>query len=435
VTERWLPAWAFAAIAFGGASLLVPLYVVELGGDALDLGLLFATASFVGVPGALVFGNLADRTGRRRGFVLGAMAMTVATMVVIPLVERIPLVLAANAVLWFGFAAATPVLTLLVVAGEPEREWTRLIARLNEYQGIGWAVGLAVGTVIVAGAALVTDPVTGQRWFFLACAASAGLGFALAVRRLPPDSKPGTEPSAGRLRRRIRAAGRFNVRGAAFPFTPSRFDPRGLHPRRFVDRFTPGLALYFAVVLLAFTGFGVFFAPLPAYLSDAGFGSGSVFALYLLLNAAAAAFYDRAAALVDRYELLRVHAGGLLTRAVALPTVAVLGDSLGAGTAGFGVMAVLFVVVGLTWAVTAVAASTLVTRLSPPSIRGEALGVYGALVAVGGGAGGLLGGWLAGRGYLVAFAVAGGLVVAGTAVLLVLSRRTVAAPAPHAESA
>jgi MFS family permease len=435
VTERWLPAWALSAIAFGGASLLVPLYVVELGGDALDLGLLFATASFVGVPGALVFGNLADRTGRRRGFVLGAMAITVATMVVIPLVERIPLVLAANAVLWFGFAAATPVLTLLVVAGEPEREWTRLIARLNAYQGVGWAVGLAVGTVIVAGAALVTDPVTGQRWFFLACAASAGLGFALAVRRLPPDPKPGTEPSAGRLRRRIRAAGRFNVRGAAFPFTPSRFDPRGLHPRRFVDRFTPGLALYFAVVLLVFTGFGVFFAPLPAYLSDAGFGAGAVFALYLFLNAAAAAFYGRAAALVDRYELLRVHAGGLLTRAVALPVVAVLGDGLGAGPAGFGVMAVLFLVVGLTWAVTAVAASTFVTRLSPPSIRGEALGVYGALVAIGGGAGGLLGGWLAGRGYLVTFAVAGGLVVAGTAVLPVLSRRTTAAPARHAESA
>jgi MFS family permease len=434
MSERWLPAWGLAAIAFGGASLLVPLYVVALGGDAFDLGLLFATASFVGVPGALVFGNLADRTGRRRVFVLAAMATTVGTMVAIPLFERILPVLVANALLWFGFAAATPVLTLLVVAGEPEFEWTRLIARLNAYQGVGWAVGLAIGTVIVVGATAVADPLTGQRWFFLACAAGAGVGFALALRRLPADPESGTEPSGRRLRRRVRAAGRFNVRGAAFPVTPPKFDPRGLDPRRFVERFTPALALYYGVIVLAFTGFGVFFAPLPAYLSDAGFGAGAVFGLYLVLNAAAAAFYGRSAALADRYELLRVHAGGLLVRAGALPVVAVVGDAAGAGLLGSGAMAALFVVIGLTWAVTAVTAATLVTRLAPTGVRGEALGVYGALVAVGGGAGGLLGGWLAGLGYTVAFAVAGGLVVAGTAVLLLLSRRTTAAPAPQAES-
>lgn len=53
MSERWLPAWGLAALAFGGASLIVPLYVVELGGDAFALGVLFASASFVGVPGAL----------------------------------------------------------------------------------------------------------------------------------------------------------------------------------------------------------------------------------------------------------------------------------------------------------------------------------------------------------------------------------------------
>lgn len=422
MTERWLPAWGLAAVAFGGASLIVPLYVVELGGGAFDLGVLFATGSFVGVPGALVFGNLADRTGNRRVFVLVAMAITVATMVAIPLLDTIPLVIVANALLWFGFAAAVPVLTLLAVAGEPEERWSALIARLNRFQGLGWAAGLALGFAVIAAASAVADTVTAQRWFFFACAASAGLGLLLALRALPPDPKPGDEPSPRRLRRRVRDAARFNVRGAAFPFTPGRFDPRDLHPGRLVDRFSPGLALYFSAVLVVFTGFGVFFAPLPAYLSEVGYGSSEVFGLYLVLNLGAAVFFGRAAGLADRYDVIPVHVGGLLARGLALPLVAAVGIVVGGTALGLGAVGVVFVVIGLSWAVIAVTAATLVTTLAPATIRGEALGVYGALVAVGGGVGGLLGGWLAGLDYVVAFGVAGGLVFVGTAIVAVLSR-------------
>lgn len=422
MAERWLSAWGLAAIAFGSASLIVPLYVVELGGDAFDLGILFATGSLVGVPGALVFGNLADRTGKRRVFVLAAMAITVGTMVVFPFLERISLVVVTNALLWFGFAATTPVLTLLVVASEPEDQWSTLIARLNKFQGIGWATGLALGFVIVAGSTRVVDSLTAQRLVFLSSATSAGVGLLLGVRTLPPDPDSAMEPSPRRLRTVVRKAGRFNIRGAGFPFSASRFDARNLRPRRFLERFSPQLGLYFVAVLVAFTGFGVFFAPLPTYLSDAGFDSSAIFGLYLLLNVGAAAFFGQAARLADKYEVAHVHIGGLLTRGLTMPLVAVLGVAVGGSVAQLGAIGILFLSIGLSWAVIAVTAATLVTTLAPAAIRGEALGVYGALLAVGGGIGGLLGGWLAGMGYVVAFGVAGGLVVTGAA--LVLSLRT-----------
>jgi MFS family permease len=432
MAERWLPAWALASVGFGGASLVVPLYVVELGGSALDLGVLFATASLVGVPGSLVFGSLADRTGKRRVFVLAAMAVAVLTTLAIPLLDRVSLVVVANALLWFGYSAALPVLTLLVIAGEPESRWSTRVAHLNERQGIGWALGLALGFVVTAGVSVFADPITGQRWVLFACAAAAATGTVLGVRTLPPDPRPGEEPSPRRLRRRIRGVG-FGIRNAAFPFTPSRFDARRLHPRRFVERFTPRLATYFGGVLLAFTGFGVFFAPLPAYLSTTGYGSSATFALYLLLNASGAAFYGRAALLAERYEPAPVHAGALLARVVAFPVVAGIGTAAGGTILGIGLIAVVFAVIGLSWAAIAVTAATLVTALSPPSIRGEALGVYGALVAVGGGLGGLLGGSLAGVGYLVAFGTAGALVLLGAAVVLAVSRQASPAPAPNTE--
>lgn len=422
MTDRWLPAWGLAAVAFGGASLVVPLYVVELGGDAFDLGLLFASASFVGVPGALVFGSLADRTGRRRVFVLVAMAVALATLAVIPLLEAVPAVIAVNAVLWLGFAAALPVLTLLVVAGEPETAWTDRVARLNEYQGAGWVVGLGLGVVVVSGGSAIGDDRLAQRAFLATCAAAAGLGLLVGGRTLPADPTRGDEPSARRLRRRLGRAAGQGVRGASFPFAPGRIDPRSLHPRRAVERFTPRLATYFLAVVLAFTGFGVFFAPLPAFLAGAGYGSGGIFALYLLLNLGAAVFYGRAAVLADARDAIHVNAGGLLVRGAAFPVVAILGAALAASTVSTGALAVVFLALGVTWAVIAVTATTLVTTLAPKGVRGEALGVYGALTAAGGGVGGLLGGALASTGYVTAFAVAGGLVCLGALVVVGLAR-------------
>lgn len=423
MARRWLKAWLLTAVAFGGASLIVPLYLVELGGDAFDLGILFATSSFVGIPGAVVFGGLADRTGKRRIFVLSAIAGTVITMLAIPLLESRLLVILVHAVLWLGFAAALPVLTLLVVAGELETAWTNLIGRLNKFQGVGWAIGLFVGFVVIAVGSIALDPITAHRLFFFICAGSASVGLFFAYRDLPQDPLTELEPSPRRLRRRTRAAATFNVRGAGFPFSGSKFDPRQLHPRRVVTRFTPQLAIYFVAIVFVFTGFGVFFAPLPAYLDGVGYGTSEIFALYFVLNVGAASYYGRAANLVRTYDVLAIQIGGLVIRGGILPAIAVVGAIIDGPFTRLGAAGMLFVFLGLTWAVIAVTAATIVTDLSPASIRGEALGIYGALVALGGGLGGLVGGWLANFGFTITFGLAGIFVLLGAGIVTTLHRR------------
>ena len=428
MSDRWLYGWGLAAIGLGGASLVVPLYVVELGGGPVTLGILAAAAAAAGAPGALVVGRLADRTGHRRGYVLGAVAVVAAGLAVVAGVESIPVVVAANAAIWFAFAAATPVLTLLAVVGAPESEWSDRITRLNEWQGVGWALGLLVGfCVLVGGERLVgLDARTALRAVCLVCGTSAAAGWLVTARALPAGPGPGAGPAPRRLRRALRGATRFGVRGAGFPFTPARMDFRGLHPRRFVRRFTPGLALYFAAVVLVFAGFGAFFAPLPAYLAGVGFGDDAVFGIYLALNIGAAAFFGSAGWLVERYEVALVHAGSLAVRGVALPAVVVVSGTLAATLP-------LFVLVGVTWAVIAVSAATLVTRLSPPIVRGEALGVYGALSTVASGVGSVGGGWLAASGYARAFGVASVLILVGAGIVVVLRWRVADGAATGAE--
>ncbi|TKX57034.1 MFS transporter [Halorubrum sp. SS7] len=429
MSERWLYAWGLASVAFGGASLVVPLYVVDLGGGPFVLGVLAAVAAVVGVPGALWFGRIADRTGRRRGLVLVALVGATLAVAVVPLTERIAAVIAANAVVWFAFAAATPVVTLLVVADAPESAWSDRIADLNRYQGIGWALGLLLGTAWTVGGAAVASPAAATRTLFAPLAAAAGLSCVAAARSLPADPpRAGAEgtvdlPSGSRVRRALRSADRFAVRGATLPGALARTDFRGLDPRRVAARFTPALAAYFLAALLFLTGFSAFFAPLPAFLTETGFGSGGTFALYLVNSVAAAVAFGAAGRLAADGNAVRLQVGGLVARGVLLPLVAVAGAALGASALGFVAVGVAFAAVGLTWAVIAVTAGVIVTRLAPAAIRGEALGAYAALGALAGGIGSVLGGWLAAMGYGLAFAAAGALVLAGAAVALAVGRR------------
>lgn len=422
MARAWLLPWSLGAVAFGGASLLVPLYVVELGGDAFDLGVLAAVAALVGVPGAIVVGRRVDRHRRFRPYVLAILAVTVATLLAIPMVESVPLVIAANGLLWLAFAAATPVLTLLVVVDEPTHAWSTRIAELNEYQGIGWAVGLAIGTAWTLGATLaVGNRVALQTCFgALAVIALLGLGWGgYAFPRSPVDASPA---SGVRLRTALRRAATYNVRAVTFPVTVGRVDFSGLSPRQLSRRFTADLVLYFLAIVAMFTGFAAFFAPLPAFLSDIGIGPEGIFALYLVSSLVSAVCFATVGRLTTRYDVTLLQSGGLVLRGLAIPAVALLGIALGGGPVGLVALVGAFAIIGVSWAIIAVTAGTLVTALAPIAVRGEALGLYAALTALAGGIGAILGGAVGRESFLLAFSVSGALVLLGAAIVFGLRR-------------
>lgn len=104
-------------VAVGAASLLVPVYALALGAGAFLVGLLASTAAFAGVPGALLWGRMAERSGRRRPFVVFALVATAVVLGAMSFVAHPLVLLALNAVLWFVVAAAAPVCNLAMVEG------------------------------------------------------------------------------------------------------------------------------------------------------------------------------------------------------------------------------------------------------------------------------------------------------------------------------
>jgi len=431
--DRWLYALAVSAVASSVAGLLVPLYLVRIGGGAAQLGVNAALSSLVGAPAAVLAGRYADRTGNRRGVVIAALTVAAFALVALPLIHTIAAVIVVNAVLAFSLAAVGPVVTMLVVGDTPESQWSARIARLNTLQGYGSTGGLVLGTVwtVVVGAVLVVG-VT-QLTLFVLAAVFGVAAAVLAYQSLPRHADLALGPRRSDRVATLLARTSRNTRDNLFSFGTTRvfWALRSLSPRRLLRlprRISPALFVYFVAAALFFTGFSVFWAPLPVYLTEkASFGSGAVFALYLVNNVASTVLFEDAGVLASTHDVRLLQGGALSVRAGAFTGIGVLGafglDFLATGGLGpLAVVAALLSVVGVTWAVIAVTGTAIVSKAAPAHTRGGVLGVYAALSALAGALGGLLGGWLASYAFDLAFAVAAVLVLAG-GVTVVLARR------------
>jgi MFS family permease len=427
--DGWLYALGLASVASGVAGLLVPLYLVRIGAGAPALGVSASLASLVSAPGAMFAGRYADRTGNRRGVVLAALAVVAVAIGTFPLLRSVSAVIAVNAILTFAIAAIAPVLTMLAVADAPEDHWNGRIARLNTFQGYGSTAGLVIGAVWTGAVATVASPAIAQRSLFVFAAIVGLASAALAGRSLPVRDRFDVGPRrSGRVAAIVARSSR-RVRDATFSFGGNRvfWGLRSLSFERFRDlrRTLPtALWVYFVAAFVFFTGFGVFWAPLPLYLTDVRFTSGTVFVLYLVNNVASAILFEGAGRVTSQYDVRFVQSGALALRAAAFVGVSVLGVlgvgvAVGGRTTALFAVAGLLAVVGLTWAFIAVAGTTIVTRYAPGRSRGGVLGIYAALSAVGGSLGSLVGGAIAAVSFPIAFVVAGGLVLAGGALVIV----------------
>jgi len=423
MTDRWIVSWGLGAVAFGAGSLLVPLYIVHLGATPFHLGLLAAGAAFAGAPGAIVFGNLASRVPHRRRLVLLTLGLTALTLGIIPLLESITAVILVNALLWFVVSGVGPVVTMMIVENAAETEWSTRIGLLNQAHGYGWAVGLLLGMVWPLLGTQVFDPVTAERVLFMFLAAISVISTVTAWVTLPKPTPAATPFTARQARRitRLLATSRRGVRGATFGVSVNRLywaTRESRFPRVKLRLDSPLYRLYVAAGLF-FAGFAVFWAPLPHFLAEIGFASGPIFALYLLSSLSAALLYERTGTLAQRVDHASLTGGALVLRGLLFPVVAV-GAALGASSLGIALLGGLLLAIGVTWAVVAVVGSTMVTQLAPKANRATALGSYVAIGAVTGGAGSVIGGWLATYWHGLAFSVAGVLVIVGASIVFTL---------------
>lgn len=416
--DQWLVGWGIGYTAIGTISLLIPLYAISLGGTAFVVGIVASTAAFAGVPGALIWGWLADQTSHRAVFIVVALGATGLLIGSVPFVSSVWILIGVNSVVWFFVAAAAPVLTLLVVEGVSDDHWESRIALLNAYQGHGWVAGLILGAVWLPIGGRLFDPVSAQRLLFWGCSALSFIAIPITLRKLPRESTVSVMDIVDNplfLGRIFRGGGRY-IRTVPFATTRLYWAVEGYRFGNYRVPFSRPLVVYLGVVLLFTTGFGVFWGPLPVFLRSF-LTDQRVFLLFLAANVASAVFYTRVGRWAAIQDTRALQTKALVARVVLFPLVGLVVIAVPASILLL-VLVGVFGSIGFTWAIIAVTATGLVTRLSGDA-RGNGIGMYVAFTGLGGGIGGIVGGWLAESfGFYTVFGVASVLILGGTLVFI-----------------
>jgi MFS family permease len=403
--DRWYYTFLPYNVGGGATSPMIPLFVTEgLKGTVAQVGIISAITSVASVPANIIWGNLSDTTKKRKVFVLiGFLGLAIA-LALMGLSMDMGTYYFANFIQGAIAAAAAPVSTVLILEIFAKNEWAKRIGDFSKVAGIGWVAGLILGTLWLSIATNAGSTEVAMRALFLISSALCVLSVILAVKWVP-------EPEKKIDRSEIVTV----TKVPAISFERGRYAPtRLMHIIRISAKnlspvnFTRNLKVYYAVVLLAFTGFLTFYVGFPIFLTQTvGLSVSEVFVVYVASALVSAMTYSLAGKWTGTFGGKRMQELAFAGRILLFPAVFLLTLLDLPHLALLVLLCALHSLIGFCWANLSVAGNTIVCNLAYCEFRTESLGMYNAIQGIGTIIGSLLGGFVANYyGYLPTFIIA-----------------------------
>lgn len=433
--DKWYYSFLPNNMAGGSTSPLIPLFVTEgLAGTVAQVGMISALSSLAAIPSNIMWGNLSDAAKKRRLFVLIGFAGLALSLLMMAFSVNFFQYLIANAVLGLLSTAASPVGTVLILESFKEEEWARRLGDFSKIGGIGWVVGLSVGTVWIASFSNSADPALTMRALFIMAAGLSMVSIFLAYRWVP-------EP--GEVLDRSKIVSGSILRTPLYVFERARYLPyRVIHVLRIssgrisIKNIPTNLRMYYVYAMVVFTGFLSFYVGLPIFLKHyAGMSSTEVFIIYLASSIASALTYSQAGHWATGLGSKRLQTLAVAGRVFLFPSfflATMLGLSHGALLVTF---CALHALMGFCWANISVSGNHIVSNMCLKERRAEATGIFSAVQGAANVVGALFGGFVAQHmGYNVVFVISSVLLITGLVLLSRINTEKVVegAPAPCA---
>jgi MFS family permease len=429
--EKWYYSFLPNNMSGGSTSPLIPLFVTEgLKGTVGQVGLISAVSSMASVPSFILWGNVSDAIKRRRLFILigfGGMALA---MLMMAFSMNFMQYTIANVLLGLLSTAAAPVGTVLILESFKKEEWAKRLGDFSKVGGIGWVVGLVLGTIWLSVFSNIPDPSLAMRALFLLAAGLSFLSMILALKWV-------REPEE--LVDRSEISGALN-KIPLFTFERARYMPqRVVHVLKLsthnlrLENFPSSLRRYYAFTFIIFTGFLTFYVALPTYLKQyVGMTSAEVFIIYVASSAVSAITYSQAGRWAGEYGSKKVQGSAILARIFLFPSFFLVTLFGMPHLLLLAVFCILHGLLGFCWANISVAGSHIVSNICKQDCRAESTGMYSAMQGMATVAGALIGGFVAQEyGYEAMFIVAPMFLVVG---LIMLSKINTEKGTPGSEA-
>ncbi len=403
--DRWYYSFLPFNMANGGTNTLIPLFVTEaLAGSVAQVGLISAATSLASVPSHILWGDLSDTAKKRRVFVLIGFGGLALSLLLMALSSNFYQYLIANVMLGILVNAAAPVGTVLILESFKKDEWAKQLASFSKVGGIGWVLGLIMGTIWL-GAFTDGDQASAMRALFFLATGLAVVSMYLAYRWVP-------EPSQNVDRAQFNG---WALRIPSFNFERMRFMPHRIYHTLKIssehlrpENFPSNLKKYYIYVLLTFVGFLTFYVGLPTFLRHyVGMSSTEVFIVYIASSACSALGYTHAGRWANKYGSKKVQMWGVFGRGMLFPLF-FLATFLPLPMFGYVIVfCVLHALVGFAWSLISVSGNYIVSNCCKPGNRAESSGMYNAMQGSATVVGALMGGFIAqDLGYLTVFLLA-----------------------------
>ena len=141
----WRLGFFFRDMAFGLLSVFLPLHVIAIGGSLVDIGIMFAIASFLAIPSSLFWGYLCDKTGRYKRYILLSFLASAVFLYFFTLTISVGFLIVLYAIMATLYVAYEPPKNVLISELYTHEEWKKTFAFYEAFTGTGWLIGLLLG--------------------------------------------------------------------------------------------------------------------------------------------------------------------------------------------------------------------------------------------------------------------------------------------------
>jgi Major Facilitator Superfamily. len=128
---------------------IVPLYILYLGGNVIEVGYALALYNIIPIFTSIVSGRLADVTGMRRNMITASLIITLVAFFIMYFIKTILGIIVATTLFSFGFSFAIPVIGLLLTETLPKNMWGQGNSWSFMFMLTGYIIGM-IPTILVS---------------------------------------------------------------------------------------------------------------------------------------------------------------------------------------------------------------------------------------------------------------------------------------------
>lgn len=356
-------------MATGPVGTLAQLYILELHGSVIDIGLAATFFAAASIPAAIFWGFITDRIHTRKGLVVGSYILIAGVLFSFSFVRTIyGIILLYSAFSFLSSAFATP-LNLLIMETQPKASWAAAFARFSVISGVGTTLGLILS---VGWAGFLP-----LRFFVVALGLLSIASAALSVQMI---KEPATVFERSMI---VMVSQSFYNRILALPLLFLKI-PKLMDFQRVFRGVKFGLTREPALIYLSIGAFyfasGLFNTSLVPSLSSAGISNSQVFLVSLAGIVIQTLAFNYLGTRIQHRDIRHTAVQGLLLRALSYGSFAIAVFYL-IGVPYLAAALIFYPLgAGIAYAYYYEASNVMVFNTLGRSNQGAALGVYSAIV-------------------------------------------------------